>query len=83
MRGSSMRAARCFCQRNGIKVMLTPHHKGSMRVLLENKWKMFLLIKKLAATQNQRSLINSIDVSIQNSDHNDLNASNKDQDMHL
>ncbi|MFS7922973.1 hypothetical protein Hanom_Chr03g00255361 [Helianthus anomalus] len=34
----------------GIKVLSTPHHKGRMRVLQENrKWTTFLLIKKLAA----------------------------------
>ncbi|MFS7926813.1 hypothetical protein Hanom_Chr04g00301541 [Helianthus anomalus] len=62
---------------NGIKVMLTAHHKGWMRVLLENRWKMFLLIKKLVATQNQQFLIIFIDVSVQNSDHNVYNSSYK------
>ncbi|KAF5772962.1 hypothetical protein HanXRQr2_Chr13g0583331 [Helianthus annuus] len=39
-----------WLQRSGIKVPSTPHHKGRMKVLQENrKWTTFLLIKKLAA----------------------------------
>ncbi|KAF5773126.1 hypothetical protein HanXRQr2_Chr13g0585191 [Helianthus annuus] len=63
-------------KRNKSNVDTTPQRldEGSSGKQVEN----VLLIKKLARTQNQQSLINSIDVSVQNSDHNDLNASNKD-----